>query len=136
MTKIIYPHRLRAIRVREDMVLITIKNAPVGAWEDILSCGDEGLLLGVPPSGWIRLAVPAPKAEDSSLKEAQIIPDVRVVDVYGTDMRGMCVPVLRTLEEMNQRVLGVSLSTQRLSAAVQGEYPPLSALCSRFPMEM
>ena len=32
MTKIIYPHRLRAIRVREDMVLITAKNAPVGAF--------------------------------------------------------------------------------------------------------
>ena len=48
MTKIMYPHRLRAIRVREDMVMITTKNAPGGAWEDMLLCGDEGLLLGNP----------------------------------------------------------------------------------------
>lgn len=136
MTKIVYPHRLRAIRVREDMVLITAKNAPVGAWEDILLCGDKGLLLGSPQNGWLRLAVPAPPAKEIFPGETAVITPVRVIDVYGMEMRGMCIPLLQTLEDMKQRVLGVSLSTQRLSAAVQGEYPDLSVLCSRFPMEI
>lgn len=136
MTKTVFPGRLRAIRVRENMVLVTIKNAPVGAWEDILSCGDEGLLLGVPPSGWIRLVVPASTTKEMFPGETAVITPARVIDVYGMEMRGMCVPLLQTLEDMKQRILGVSLSTQRLSAAVQGEYPDLSVLCSRFPMEI
>ena len=136
MTKIIYPHRLRAIRVREDMVLITTKNAPGGAWEDMLLCGDEGLLLGNPTSGWLSLAVPASSVRGIFPDKASVITPVRVIDVYGMEMRGMCIPLLQTLEDMKQRVLGVSLSTQRLSAAVQGEWPDLSVLCSRFPMEI
>lgn len=137
MSKIIYPHRLRAIRVREDMVLITIKNAPDGAWKDILSLGDRGLLLGVPRRGWIRCAVPASLAEKAALPQyGETVPSVRIVDVYGMDMRGLCVPVLQVLAEMGQTVLGISLSTQRMSAVVRGEYPDLSALCSRFPMEI
>ena len=136
MTKIMYPHRLRAIRVREDMILITTKNAPFGAWEDILSYGDEGLLLGVPTSGWLSLAVPATKAKAIFACETAGIAPVRVIDIYGMEMRGMCVPLLQTLEDMKQRILGISLSTQRLSAAVQGEGPDLSVLCSRFPMEI
>lgn len=137
MSKIIYPHRLRAIRIREDMVLITIKNAPDGAWKNILSLVDTGLLLGVPRSGWLRCAIPASRAEAIALpSNNEIIPAVRIVDVYGMDMRGLCTSVLQALEEMGQTVLGISLSTQRMSAVVAGEYPDISDLCSRFPMEL
>lgn len=135
MTKIVYPHRMRAVRVREDMVLITTKNAPAGAWKDILLCGDKGLLLGNPQNGWLRLAVSASSVKEIFFGETARITPVRVIDVYGMEMRGMCASLLQTLEDMKQKVLGVSLSTQRLSAAVQGEYPDLSVLCSRFPME-
>ena len=76
-------------------------------------------------------------AEKSALPQyGETVPSVRIVDVYGMDMRGLCVPVLQALAEMGQTVLGISLSTQRMSAVVRGEYPDLSALCSRFPMEI
>ena len=136
MTEKIYPRWIRAFRVREDMVLITIKNAPDGAIAYSLSCGEAGLLLGSPDRGWMRLAVPASLKAELSPLAGEEIPEIRVVDVYGTEMRGLCTSVLAALEEQGQRILGVSLTTQRLSAAVQGEYPDLAALCGRFSMGM
>lgn len=137
MQKKIYPHWLRAVRIREDMVWITIKNAPTGAWEHILTAAGAGLLLGSPRDGWLRAAVPATAAEQiGEMCEVSAVPDIHVMDIYGTEMRGMCLPILRALEESGAEILGVSLSTQRMSAALRGNLPDIECLSSRFPMEL
>ncbi len=137
MIKKLYPHWLRAIHVREDMVWITIKNAPGGAWEKILTAAGTGLLLGSPRDGWLRAAVSASDAEQiAKMCEVSALPDIRVLDIYGTDMREMGLPILRTLEESGAQILGVSLSTQRMSAALRGNLPAIDWLSSRFPMEL
>ena len=98
MIKKLYPHWLRAIHVREDMVWITIKNAPGGAWENILTAAGAGLLLGSPRDGWLRAAVSASDAEQiAKMCEVSALPDIRVLEIYGTDMREMGLPILRTL---------------------------------------
>lgn len=129
MAKKIYPHWLRAIRIREDMAWTTIKNTPTGEWGAL---EDMGLLLGSPHRGQIRAALPMTTAKELD----EVVPDVRVVDIYGTDMRRMCVPILRALEEAGEEVLGISLSTQRMSAVTRGNNPVIDILYSRFPMEL
>ena len=137
MIKKLYPHWLRAIHVREDMVWITIKNAPGGAWENILTAAGAGLLLGSPRDGWLRAAVPVTAADRiAEMCPVSAVPDIHVLDVYGTDMREMGLPILRTLEESGAQILGVSLSTQRMSAALRGNLPAIDWLSSRFPMEL
>ena len=137
MIKKLYPHWLRAIHVREDMVWITIKNAPGGAWENILTAAGAGLLLGSPRDGWLRAAVPVTAADRiAEMCPVSAVPDIHVLDIYGTDMREMGLPILRTLEESGTQILGVSLSTQRMSAALRGNLPAIEWLSSRFPMEL
>ena len=82
MTKIVYPQRMRAVRVREDMVLITTKNAPAGAWKDILLCGDKGLLLGNPQNGWLRLAVSASSVKEIFFGEIDVITAPKALHGY------------------------------------------------------
>ena len=137
MIKKLYPHWLRAIHVREDMVWITIKNAPGGAWENILTAAGAGLLLGSPRDGWLRAAVPVTAADRiAEMCPVSAVPDIHVLDIYGTDMREIGLPILRTLEQSGAQILGVSLSTQRMSAALRGNLPAIDWLSSRFPMEL
>lgn len=137
MNKKLYPHWLRAIHIREDMVWITIKNAPGGAWEKILTAAGTGLLLGSPRDGWLHAAVPVTAADRiAEMCPVSAVPDIHVLDIYGTDMREMGLPILRTLEQSGAQILGVSLSTQRMSAALRGNLPAIEWLSSRFPMEL
>lgn len=137
MAEKMYPHWLRAIRVREDAVWITQKNVPRGTWNSIFAGDVPGPFLGEPSRGHGSFAVTGDEAERLALApDTVIVPGVQLLDVYGTDMRALCLPVLRILEEAGGRVLGVSLSTQRMSLAVQGCDSPIDLLYGHFPMKL
>lgn len=137
MAEKMYQHWLRAIRIREDAVWITQKNVPPGAWHSMFADDVPGPVLGDLCRGHVSRAVTDDGAERPDLTPDTVtVPGVQLLDVYGTDMRVLCLPVLRVLEEAGGRVLGVSLSTQRMSLAVQGCDSPIDLLCGHFPMQL
>lgn len=137
MAEKMYPHWLRAIRIREDACWIIQKNVPRGTWNSIFEGDMPGPVLGDLSRGHMSRAVTAAEAERLALMpETEIVPGVQLLDVYGTDMRALCLPVLRVLEEAGAGILGVSLSTQRMSLAVQGCDSPIDLLYGRFSVQL
>ena len=137
MAEKMYPHWLRAVRIREDACWILQKNVPHGTWSSIFAGDVSGPVLGDLSRGYIGWTACADETERLVLApDAALIPGVQLLDVYGTDMRVLCMPVIRVLEDAGARVLGVSLSTQQMSLVLQGCDAPVDLLYRHFPMKL
>ena len=131
------PPVLRAVRVREGLALVSMELFPCAACEAVLRLGDAQMLLGAPRAGWLSAVV-----HEETLGG---IPDtcrcvvrtgIRIADVYGMAMQDCCTEVLRVLADAGAELLGVSLCTQRLSAAYAGDAAAAPLLYQRFPFEL
>ena len=103
---------LRAVRVEDDLVLAGVSPDALGA------CAPR-MLLGRPERELLALFL-----RDEVPDGARVVRSAQLVDWYGVQMHRMSTALLCAMEQAGMKILGVSLSDGRVSAAFSGRWDP------------